>query len=609
MSSSGHSFGIVIPKSYKLSSLARISDTISAQHDILFARPIPTDAHTCPTIPSWDSPDIYTRDLINYPTDNLPSGGNCNTGSVIRISPSEMVMSALQLYGNYNLISVTFTWSNKDTGAILYTYTSSVSGNNPYFWSFVGHFSWEIVYAGNYQVNIETPYGSSIIDFTVTDTRPPPTYNVAPYIIKSIASQQPPSNVQVMCLYENKESLGYKKGMARFVGMRYDPATAACNADLSNAKITCINPTKSLLNKEIANVSASSYFGSACIASYGCISGDNCINGTCLDFGAINNFISYKYNFPVVIYNTTIPEAPTGLSVVVGNGSITINWNSVTDPVGGTVFAYYISVTKQGDTIPTELGYVDGTTITIRNLINDSTYNINISAISNNNISSLASTTTATPIGAPLPQVYNIYTTPTTLIIGEQYTITAEITNTGSVGNVRAVFTINGTQVSEQVKSNLEKYPPIIWSPVTPSQTTPSTSTTITVDAYGWSGTAWSLNHTQSININPTIPTCSGITLTPYTLTVYSGDIVNFTASVTPITYPYVVEYRLRDNTLLGTVTSSNGSASFQWNTVGYSIGTYYVKSTVQGQTCYSTESTIIINAQCNPLSCSLTII
>jgi hypothetical protein len=160
----------------KYESLNISSDFISASHSIEFCRPIPNDHFNCITsTPGVTDCGIYTKDLKDFPLDNLPSGGPCV--SDMRISSSEMTYIQITLNNYHGGGTVTQTWKNRDTGQILASFTYTVNSPNPewtwwywYGWSYIGHFSWEILLPGNYQCTIDTSWGNAIIDFVVVNT-------------------------------------------------------------------------------------------------------------------------------------------------------------------------------------------------------------------------------------------------------------------------------------------------------------------------------------------------------------------------------------------------------------------------------------------------------
>ena len=197
------------------------------------------------------------------------------------------------------------------------------------------------------------------------------------------------------------------------------------------------------------------------------------------------------------------------------------------------------------------------------------------------------------------PQVYNILTIPDSPAAGASFTINAQIANTGVNGKVRAVFKVGGTQISDQ-NSTLNTYPGGgLWEP-TIAYTMPNATITITVDAYGWDGTNWVLTHTQSITRTPSAVPCTGVTLTPFAASLNAGGKVTFTASVTPSTTAFDVQFKDRAGTLLGTCKTSGGRCTFIWDSTGKPAGTYYIKASVSQGLCYSTESTIQVSPPIN---------
>ena len=167
----------------KLVSLG-ITDNINenyylASHYIEFCRPLPNDHFNCTVTdarPGTTDCGIFTKDLKDFPLDNLPSGGPCT--SDMRISSSEMAYVYVE-FDNYPAGNpITHIWTNRDTGQELFRHTVTLPPPDPswtwwygYMFSWIGHFSWEIVSSGNYRCEITTPYwGNALIDFVVVNT-------------------------------------------------------------------------------------------------------------------------------------------------------------------------------------------------------------------------------------------------------------------------------------------------------------------------------------------------------------------------------------------------------------------------------------------------------
>lgn len=177
-SSGGYSGQLDITPKYYMKNLYITSDTISASHTIQFCRPVPNDAFNCPgNMPATTDCGIFTKDLKNFPLDNLPSGGPCV--NAMRISSSEMCYVFLQLNNYSGSGTISTTWKNKDTGGTFASMSWSIPacGGNcgwtwwyQWIWEYVGHFSWEINRTGNYQCLITTSWGNAVIDFVVIDT-------------------------------------------------------------------------------------------------------------------------------------------------------------------------------------------------------------------------------------------------------------------------------------------------------------------------------------------------------------------------------------------------------------------------------------------------------
>lgn len=407
------------------------------------------------------------------------------------------------------------------------------------------------------------------------------------------------NTVVLMCLYENKASLGYTSGMIKIQGSKHDMAANMCYQDLNptDVDIQCAPTTAyNLKNLAIPYVSGYGIFYYGCIESFGCSAGDNCTNNTCTTWGSR---ISFDTGIPIRPTNNTAPPAPTGLTITPGSGTLTIGWNSANDPTGGEVFAYRIIIRDAGTAVIS--GYTEEglRNVTIGSLTNGKAYSVEVYAISHNGIPSSAATGTGTPAGATNPTVYNILTIPDSPAAGASFTIKAQIANTGPSGKVRAVFKVGGTQISDQ-NSTLVTYPSGgLWEP-TIAYMMPAATITITVEAYGWDGTNWILTDTKSITRTPSAVPCTGVTLTPFTASIKAGDKVTFTAAVTPSTTAFDVQFKDRAGTLLGTCKTSGGNCTFTWDSAGKPAGTYYVTASVAQGGCVSTESTITVSPAIN---------
>ena len=403
------------------------------------------------------------------------------------------------------------------------------------------------------------------------------------------------NDIRLLCLYENKASLGYTSGMIKIQGSRHDMAAAICYQDLDplDIEVTCAPTTAYNLKKlGFAHVAGQGLFNFGCLESFGCSAGDDCTNNTCATWGSRESF---ETGIPIRSSNTAVPPNPTGLTITPISGGLTIGWNSVNDPTGGEVFAYYVAV-LDGTTLVID-GYIEAGLLntTIGGLTNGKAYSVKVSAMSHNGIRSTGATGMGTPAGATNPQVYNILTIPDSLAAGISFTIKAQIANTGASGKVRAVFKVGGTQISDQ-NSTLNTYPGGgLWEP-TIAYTMPNAAITITVDAYGWDGTNWVLTNTQSISRTPSAVPCTGVTLTPFTASINAGGKVTFTASVTPSTTAFDVQFKDRAGTILGTCKTSVGSCTFIWDSTGKTAGTYYVTASVAQGLCNSTEASILIS-------------
>jgi hypothetical protein len=215
--------------------------------------------------------------------------------------------------------------------------------------------------------------------------------------------------------------------------------------------------------------------------------------------------------------------------------------------------------------------------------------------------------TTLTPAALPpvdtvtKPSVYGLLTIPDNPAAGAAFTIKAQIINSGYNGKVRAVFTVDGNQISDQ-NSTLNTFPGGgLWEPTIASTMT-NAVTTITVDVYGWDGTAWvqdpkRTDQTLTITRSPSAVSCTDVSIDPYAaITATAGEKVTFKATVTPATTAFDVAFKDRAGTVLGTCKTSGGVCTFIWDSTGKTAGTtYYVQATVAEGICNSTETSITV--------------
>ena len=410
-------------------------------------------------------------------------------------------------------------------------------------------------------------------------------------------------------LIDNKASLGYTQGVVKYIGSRYDATASICYQDIPNQLITCIPTTAwnlKTLGRVLVNTGALFNFG--CVETFPCTTGEDCTNRTCTTFGSRTSFETQIF---VNAYNPSSPAVPTGLTITPGSGTLTISWNSVTDPRGGEVFAYYVNVSTGGNLVVS--GYTQSglRNVTIGGLTNGTTYTIGVIARSYNGIGGSAATGSGTPVGATNPTVFNIcwkvgLSTSGQCAIppdqppitsGTSFIIKADIANTGPPGKARVVIQDGTTVLSDQNTASLGTYPAGgLWSPYV-SFTMPNRNVTLIVNAYGWNGASWILTDTKTSTISMSTPTCTGISLTPFTQSVNTGGTVNFTATTTPSTTQFTVTFKLRDGTVLSSSTTTGGVATYIWTTPS-TAGTYYVHAEVGSPVqCTSTESVIQVSA------------
>lgn len=403
-------------------------------------------------------------------------------------------------------------------------------------------------------------------------------------IISSVTGFKSGSRVAVMALVENKTV----RGMIKKQGYKYEGGSCLYGAGSEQTEI--IDVTNWNL-KWLVSADVPELINFGCIQTWGCTAGGTT---SCTSWDSAAG--SFKWAIPIVAENKTAPGSVPGFTVTPSNGGISFTWGAVADPGGPPeVFAYDIYVYDGAALVAGGFADAGQRNVTIGGLTNGKTYTVKIRAVSHNGIPGAYASTTAIPVGATYPQVYNIFTTPDAPASGVSVTITAQLANTGPAGKVRAVFKAGGTQISDQ-NSTLNPYPGGgLWSP-TATYIMPSSTITLTVDAYGWDGTKWVLTDTKSITRTPSATPCSGITLTPFSASIKQGDKVTFTATATPATQAFPVKFKDNAGNVIGSCTTSGGICTFIWDSAGKTAGTYYVQATVEGQ-CTSTTATIQVAA------------
>jgi hypothetical protein len=188
--------------------------------------------------------------------------------------------------------------------------------------------------------------------------------------------------------------------------------------------------------------------------------------------------------------------------------------------------------------------------------------------------------------------------------------IRTDIANSGTTGRVLAIFKIDGVAKYQETNVSLGTFPGGgLWSPTYVGFTMPTKNVILTVEAHNWDATknAWILGQTKSATISMTSAGCVSIDLAPFSASIKTGEKVDMVAAVSPGNVPFVVTFKDRAGTTLGTCKTSGtglatGSSScpFTWDSnasygSGGKAGTYYVKA--YADSCYSTESVIVVDA------------
>ncbi len=237
-----------------------------------------------------------------------------------------------------------------------------------------------------------------------------------------------------------------------------------------------------------------------------------------------------------------------------------------------------------------------------------------------NNIAGSAATGSGTPVAMANPQVFsfcwgtsvptNCGVTPSRppMAPGISFVIKADIASMSGSGKVRCVFKDGATIISDQNIEYLGEYPGGgFWSPFF-NFTMPNRDIPLTVEAYGWDGTNWVLTH-SAVTVISSIPTCTTIGLLPYTATVVAGGTVDFTATITPSTTVFTVNFKLSDGTLIGSKTTTGGVALFTWTTPSGVGATYYVHAEVGSPVqCTSNVSTIVVSPPIRQWNLNITV-
>lgn len=197
---------------------------------------------------------------------------------------------------------------------------------------------------------------------------------------------------------------------------------------------------------------------------------------------------------------------------------------------------------------------------------------------------------------------------------GDTISIKADIVNYGPVGKVNAIFKIDNVAVFNDTIQSLESATggagTVFWSPVLSSYTMPNKTISVKIETYGWdtSKSTWVAGGIQNITITPSVPSCTGIDLVPFSASINVGEKVDLAVLITPGNVQFSVTLKGRQEggteSVIGTCKTSgtgtiNGGStcSFTWDSAGKlsgGSGTYYVKA--YSGNCTSTETVITVN-------------
>jgi hypothetical protein len=212
----------------------------------------------------------------------------------------------------------------------------------------------------------------------------------------------------------------------------------------------------------------------------------------------------------------------------------------------------------------------------------------------------------------------SIPTTMPAVRTGSTIDIRADIANGGPAGRIMANFEIDGVVKYTETNVNLATFPGGgLWSPTYKGFAMPSKNVLLAVKAYNWNGVAWVIGQTKTSTISTSAAGCTGIDLVPFSASIKTGEKVGIATAVSPGNVSFVVTFKDRIGTVLGTCkTSGTGIATgssacdFVWDSNVHGkgqAGTYYVKA--YADSCYSTETVIVVDAPILQYNFSATVV
>lgn len=370
-------------------------------------------------------------------------------------------------------------------------------------------------------------------------------------------------------LWTNSGSEGYIKLVGRWGGYDYLARSECVPIVVGLARATEI--TTNILPPDLD------------VYGYGCDStGDGCPAApTCSSLNE-NHHIS-----AIGIYGieTTPPNAPPGLTITPGDRQLAISWGT---PSGVPISAYFIRI-KQGATTIVE-GYKPAHihNYVKTDLTNGVTYTVEVRAHNYNMTAGPFSSGTGTPTAAPTCTAIALVANPTSIQQGGTITLTATTTPPSSGFSVQ--FKVDGNIVGTQATNssgvathNLDTSGLSIGQHnVTANVGTQCTSSTVQIQI-------------------TSVPTgCTNISLSAEPSAVGQGGTITLTATTTPASAGFSVQFKVDGNLVSIQVTNALGIATYNFNTTGLSLGQHNVTANV-GTECTSSTVLIQITAPIDP--------
>jgi hypothetical protein len=255
------------------------------------------------------------------------------------------------------------------------------------------------------------------------------------------------------------------------------------------------------------------------------------------------------------IYTNPIPDVPTGISVIPGNNSAVISFNSVTYAT-----KYIITATTGATPISAEIS-APSTSYTMNGLTNGATYTFSVQAKNDTGLSSAGTVSNV---------LINSLATPTGLNVSGSYR-SITISFTPSANATSHIITVNGTETEIYVSS------------ITFNNVSDGTLYTVTVKAKNASGTSPASAAVTGLTI-PAIPS-----ITSATPVSSSSITIAFTSSTSATAYIII-----KDGTILTEVSSS------PYTVTGLTHSTQYSFNVQSKNASGTSPSSTTVNATTN---------